>query len=306
MVSFLSSLVIMQDSSQEETVNAVEVGDKNLKEQEICEKMEEENEIPEEAEDDDYDDDDEEEEEEDGEYYDDEEEEVKSLEDEKLGENERRKISNLAEGRGEMEVGQLRGTHDPDGSDKQTGFGPSPQNKKMKVLCAEGSSTWNKLLNEFSALMKPLDNMTEVSQLVQTLQSMHSIIRCAIEVVVLLESSCHCLPDATLFIFTFFDDNFGDVIKFLMRVLSSSCGRDGEECVVLMCLEMAGTLLHMPETHHTSQQDVRAAITLLSCPWHVQVPPGSDMNCSPSLVLQLTALSSKFPHHLNGVNKQGY
>jgi hypothetical protein len=303
MVSFLSSLVIMQDSPQEETVNGVEVGERNIKE-EICEKMEEESEILEEAEDDDE----EEEEEEEYDDDDDEEEEMKSLEDEKQGENKGKKISNLAEGRGEMEFRQLRGTHEaekavPDGSDKQTGFGTSPQNEKMKVSCAEGSSTWNKLLNEFSALMKPLNNMTEVSQLVQLLQSMHSIMRCAIEVVVLLESSCHCLPDETLFIFTFFDDNFGDVIKFLMQVLSSSCERDGGECVILLCLEIVGTLLQMPEAHHASQHDVQAAIILLSCPWHMQVPPGSDMNCSPSLISHLTALSSKFPHHLNDVNK---
>jgi hypothetical protein len=297
MVSFLSSLVIVQDSPKEETVTGVEVGEKNVKEEEICNGIGEENEIHEEVEDDD-DEEEEEEEEEEEDVVDGGE--VKNLDEEK-GENGGTKISSLAEGKGEMEFGQLRGTHeaekaDCDGSDKQTGFSTSPQNEKVKMSCAEGSSTWNKLLNEFNALMKSPNNMTEISQLVQILQSMHSIIRCGIEVVILLES--HSLPDETLYILTFFD-KFGDVIKFLMQVLTSSCERDGGECVILMCLEMVGTLLYMPEAHHASQQDVEAAVTLLSCPWYMQVPPGSDMNCSPSLASQLTALSSKFPHHLN-------
>ncbi|XP_033611636.1 uncharacterized protein LOC117283163 [Cryptotermes secundus] len=152
--------------------------------------------------------------------------------------------------------------------------------------------------------MKSLNNMNEMSQLVQLLQSMHSIIRCAIEVVVLLESRCHCLPDETPFIFTFFDGNFGDMIRFLMQVvLSSSCEEDGGECVILMCLEMVGSLLHMPEIHDASRQNIEAAITLLSLPWHIHVVPGSDMNCPVSLVSQLTALSGKFSHYLNDVNK---
>jgi hypothetical protein len=119
----------------------------------------------------------------------------------------------------------------------------------------------------------------------------------------LLESRCHCLPDESPIIFTFFDDNFGDIIRFLTQVLSTSCEEDGGECVILMCLEMVGSLLHMPEAHDASRQDIEAAVTLLSLPWHIQVLPGSDMNCSVSLVSQLTALSSKFSHYLNYVNK---
>jgi hypothetical protein len=314
-VSFLSNLVIMQESPQEETANGVEGGRKKVKE-EICQKIEEENKNHEEIEEVDEEGKEEEEEEEDNG------DEVEDLEDEEEVEeeeeevNEEKKNNDWAEGRGEMESRQHRGTDeakktDHDDSNKQNGFSTSPKNKnisdtdteKVKVSCAEGSSTWNKLLNEFNALMKSLNNVNEVSQLVQLLQSMHSIISCASEVVVLLESSRHWPPDETPFIFTFFEDNFGDMIRFLIQVLSSSCEEDGGECVILICLEMVGTILHMPEAHDASQQDIEAAVTLLSLPWHKQVPPGSDMNCSLSHVSRLTGLSSKFSHYLNDVNK---
>jgi hypothetical protein len=307
MVSFLSSLIPAQAYAQEETGNGVLIGYKRLEEGKIAEEAEEEEEEEE------YDDDAEEEEEEEGEedydgdnvdYGEEKDLEGKDEEDEEKGDNEGRKNCSLAEGRNEMGFRQVGGT---DGAQKADNDDTSLQSKtisdvdtqKVKVSSAEGSSTWNKLSNELNALMKSLNSVAELSQVVQSLQSMHSIIRCAIEVVVLLESSCLCLPPEAPFVFTFFDDNFGDMMNCLLQVLSTSCGEEGGECVTLMCLEMVGTLLLMPEAREASPQDIRAALTVLSCPWHSQVPPGTDMNCSTSLVSQLSALSSKFSHNLN-------
>jgi hypothetical protein len=302
MVSFLPSLLTTQDSPQEEIESE---GEKNLREGDICKKTEEEDKIHEET----GEVEEEETEEEEENYEDDE-----GIEEEE--ENEDMDDDGAEEGGDEMKfkqngyAGEIKETDHVDSG----GRSQSPQNgdvssadaQKVKVSCAGGSKTWCKLLNEFNALMKSLKSMNEVSQLVQLLQSMHSIIRCATEVTVLLENNCRCPPDETPFVTTFFDDYFGDMIRLLVQVLATLSYEDEEvgECVILMCLEMVGSILHMPESRYALKQDIEAAVTLLSLPWLKQVPPGSDMNHSLlSRVTQLTALSSKFSNYVTFINK---
>ena len=151
-------------------------------------------------------------------------------------------------------------------------------------------------MDELNALLDSLKNTNESPQLVQLLQCMHSIIRCATEVTVLLETNNCCPVGETPFIFTFFGNCFGDTIRVLIEVLSTlSCEEDGADCVILMCLDMVGSMLHMPESHNALPQDVKAAITFLSLPWHKQVPPVSDMDHTLlPLLSKFTSLSSKF------------
>jgi hypothetical protein len=302
MVTFLSSLDAVQES-------ALEGREKIVKEDGIARKIVEENKVQEETEveeeegggDDDEEEEAEEQEEEEEEDYDD---------DDGEEEEEEKDDTAAEECKDEMEFIQDRCTEetkasDFDNSHSRSGTNAGHENEgaqKVKVSCAEGSSTWCKLLDEFNALLNSVKNTTESSQLVQLLQSMHSIIRCATEVIFLLETNNCCPLDETPFVFTFFGNYFGDMIRVLIEVVSTlSCVEDGGDCVILMCLEMVGSVLHMPESHNALQQDIKAAITLLSLPWHKQVPPVSDMNHSLlRLVSQFTSLSSKFWHFVSG------
>jgi hypothetical protein len=305
MVSFLTSLLTMQDSPQEETRSEMEGGENNIEGGEICRKIEEEDMIygeTEEVEDEEI-------EEEEEENF--EEGEVEEEEDEEMGDN------GVEEGRDKIKFKRGGYTVDTKGTDHiDSGCSTSPQigevsgadTQKVKVSCSDGSATWCKLLSEFNQLMKTLKDVNEVCQLVQLLQSMHSIIRCVTEVIVLLENDCCWPPDETRFIIIFFHDYFGDVIRLLMQILATLSYEEEEEelgeCVILMCLEMVGSVLHMPESRYASQQDVETAVTLLSLPWHKQVPPRSDMSHSLlSLVTQLTALSSKFSNYVMFIKK---
>lgn len=306
MASYLSSLLTMQDSPQEEIESELGEGQKNVKRG----KIEEEDKINEETEEIENETEEEEnyeEEEEDDDYTD-----VEDDDDDDDG---------MEESRDEMTFKQKGHAEKPKETDRavsgdkigcSTGLQSRDVNsagvQKVKVSCADGSSTWRKLLNELDALMKSLKRTNEISQLVQLLQSMHSIIRCAIEVIVLLENNCRSPPDETPFITTFFDDYFGDMIRLLVQVLATLSYENEEEemgeCVILMCLEMVGSLLHVPESRYALQQDIEAAVTLLSLPWHEQVPPEGNMNHSlSSLVTQLTALSSKFSNDATFINE---
>ena len=315
MVTFLSSLDTVQESALRESKSELVGREKAVKESGIDRKIVEENksqEMTEEVEEekgggddsyDDYDDDD------DGEW-DEEEEEEDDDDDDDDGEGEKGGTA-AEECEGEMEFIQDRCTEeaktsacDNSCSQSSTNTGPKKEGaQKVKVFCADGSSTWCKLLDEFNALLDSLKNTNEPSQSVQLLQSMHSIIRCATEVIVLLETN-NCFPvGETSFIYTFFGDCFGDTIRVLIEVLSaSSREEDGADCVILMCLDMVGSVLHMPESHDALPQDVKAAITLLSLPWHKQVPPASDMDRALlPLLSQFTSLSSKFRHFVSGI-----
>lgn len=296
MISFLSSSLILQDS-QEEIESEMEEGEKNVK-GEICKKIKEGGKIHEETE----------------EGEDELEEEEENYEEEE--ENEDMDDDGVEEGRNEMGFEQSRYAEESGYVDSggRSSCSTGPHNGDVssadtqKVSCADASLTWCKLLNEFNVLMKSLKGTNDVSRLVQLLQSMHSIIRCATEVTVLLENNCHCCPDETPFITTFFGDYFGDMIRLLVQVLATLSYEDEVEevgeCVILMCLEMVGSVLHMPESRYALKQDIEAAVTVLSLPWHREVPPGSDMNHSLlSLVTQLTALSSKFSNYVTFINE---
>ena len=316
MVTFLSTLDTVQESALTESESELVGKEKAVKEGGIDRKIVEENKIQEETEeveeekgggdDDDYDDDDDDDDEDDGEW--DEEEEDDDDDDDYDDENddgEGEKGGAAAEEcEGEMEFIQDRRTDGAKTSDFDNSCSQSSTNtglknegaQKVKIFCADGSSTWRKLLDEFNALLDSLKNTNESSQLVQLLQSMHSIIRCATEVIVLLESDDCCPVCETPFVFTFFGNGFCDMIRVLIEALRLlSCTEDGADCVILMCLDMVGSALHMPESHSALPQDIKAAITLLSLPWHKQVPPVSDMDHAVlPLLSQFTSLSSKF------------
>jgi hypothetical protein len=316
MVTFLSSVVRVQESPVEESETEVEGMEKIVKEEGVERRIVEKNKIQEETEEveeekgggEDDDDDDEEEEgvEEEEEDYDDDD------DDDDDGEEVEEDKGGIAveECKDEMEFLQDICTDDTERSDCDNRHGrcgtragaENESTQKVKVSCAEGSSTWCKLLNEFKTLVNSVKNTNELSQLVHLLQSMHSIIRCATEVIVLLESNNCCPLDETPFILTFLGDYFGGTIRVLIEVLSGlSCEEDGGECVILMCLEMVGNVIHMPESRDALQQDIEAAITLLSLPWHKEVPPVTDMDHSLlPLVLQFPSLSSKFWCYVSG------
>ena len=322
MISFLSSVGTVQESAVTESVSELVGTEKAVKEGGIDRKIVEENKIQKETEeveeekgggddDDDFDDDDdddgewgEEEEEEEGDDDDDDDDENDDGEGEKGG-------TDAEECEGETEFIEDRRTEEAeasacDNSCSQSSTNTGPKNEsaqKIKVFCADSSSTWCKLLDVFNALLDSLKNMNESSQLVQLLQSMHSIIRCATEVIVLLEANnCSPVGEAPI-IFTFFGNCFGDMIRVLIDVLSTlSCEEDGADCVILMCLDMVGSILQMPESHNALPQDIKAAITLLSLPWHKQVPPVSDMDHALlSLSSRFTSLSSKFCCFVGGI-----
>ena len=308
MVTFLSSLYTVQESALTESESELVGREIAVKEGGIDRKIVEGNKIQEETEeveeekgggddDDDDDDDDGEWDEEDEEYDDDDDDENDDGEGEKNG-------TAAEECEDEMEFIQDRRIEEAKTSacenscsQSSTNTGPKDEGaQKVKVSCADGSSTWCKLLDEFNALLDSVKNTNESSQLVQSLQSMHSIIRCATEVIVLLETNNCCPVGETPFVFTFFGNCFGDMIRVLIEVLSAlSCEEDGADCVILMCLDMVGSMLHMPESRNALPQDIKAAVTLLSLPWHKQVPPVSDMDHALlPLLSQFASLSSKF------------
>jgi len=301
MVTFLSSVDTVQDCVLPESRSELVGREKAVEEGGIDRKIVEENKIREETEeveeekgggDDGYDDDD-------GEW--DEDEEDDDDDDDENDDEEGEKGGNAAEEcEGEVEFVQEEAkTSACDNSCSQSSANTGPKNEgaqKIKVFCADGSSTWCKLLDGFNALLDSLKNTNESSQLVQLLQSMHSIVRCATEVIVLLETNNCCPMGETPLVFTFFGNCCGDMIRVLIEVLSTlSCEEDGADCVILMCLDMVGSVLHMPESRDALPQDIKAAITLLSLPWHKQVPPASDMDHALlPLLSQFTSLSSKF------------
>jgi len=310
MVTFLSSVDTLQQCAITESEGELVGREKSVKEGGTDRKIVDGNKIPEETEEveeekgggdnDDYDNDDDDD---DGEWDEEEEEEEEEDDDDDDGEGEKGGTA-AEECEGEMEFIQGRRTGEGktracDNSCSQSSSNTGPKNegaRKVKVYCADGSSTWCKLLDELNALLDSLKNTNESSQLVQLLQSMHSIIRCATEVIVLLETNSCSPVGETPFIFTFFGNCFGDMIRVLIEVLSTlSCEEDGADCVILMCLDMVGSVLHMPESCNALPQDIKAAITLLSLPWHKQVPPVSDMDHALlPLLSQSTSLSSKF------------
>jgi hypothetical protein len=296
-VTFLSSLDTLQESAVTGSESELVEREKSVKEGAIDRKIVEESkmqegteEIEEEKGDGDDDDDDD-----DDDW--DEEEEEEDDDDEGVEEEEERGGTAAEERKVETEFIQYRHTEEAkasgcDNSRSQSSTNTGPKNEcaqKVKVSCADGSSTWCKLLDELNALLDSVKNTNESSQLVQLLESMHSVIRCASEVIVLLETNNCCPVGETPFICTFFGNRFGDMIRVLIEVLSKlSCEEDGADCVILMCLDMVGSVLHMPESHNALPQDIKAAVTLLSLPWHKQVPPASYMDRT------LLPLSSKF------------
>jgi hypothetical protein len=310
LVTFLSSLDTLQESAMTESESELVGREKSVKEGAIDRKIVEENktqegteEIEEEKEDGDDDDDD------DDSDWDEEEEEEDDDDDdydygEGMQEEEERGGTAAEERKVETEFRQYRRTEEAkasacDNSRSQSGTDMGAKNgcaQKVKVFCADGSLTWCKLLAELNALLDSVKNTNESSQLVQLLESMHSVIRCASEVVVLLETNNCCPVGQSPFICTFFGNRFGDMIRILIEVLSKlSCEEDGLDCVILMCLDMAGSVLHMPESHHALPQDIKAAVTLLSLPWHKQVPPASYMDHTVlPLSSKFATLSSKF------------
>jgi hypothetical protein len=315
MVTFLSSLDTLQESALTESGNELVGREKAVKASGINLKIVEENKMLEGTEeieevkgggDDDYDDDDS--------QWDDEEDEEDDNEDDDddddddgegvVEEEEERGGTAAQERKVEMEFIQDRRTGEAkasgcDNSRSHSGTNTGPKSEcaqKFKVFCADSSSTWCKLSDEFNALLDSVKNANESSQLVQLLQSMHSIIRCASEVIVLLETNNSCPVGETPFIFTFFGNRFGDMIRVLVEVLSTlSCEEDGVDCVILMCLDMVGCVLQMPESQNALPQDIKAAVTLLSLPWHNQVPPAHDMDHSLlPLLSRFSSMSSKF------------
>ncbi|XP_069694965.1 serine/threonine-protein kinase ATR isoform X2 [Periplaneta americana] len=150
----------------------------------------------------------------------------------------------------------------------------------VKIYCIEGSYTWYKLRKQLKSLIKCVKDKTEALEVVRILQPVHSIVRCAMEAVVLLENNCRCPPAASPYLFVFFDGSIGDVVECLTKVLSTvSFTRieDFEE-VFVICVEIVGILLHMPESVHAPREQIKTAITLLSVPWHKYVSPLGDMD----------------------------
>ncbi|KAJ4431845.1 hypothetical protein ANN_20451 [Periplaneta americana] len=119
----------------------------------------------------------------------------------------------------------------------------------VKIYCIEGSYTWYKLRKQLKSLIKCVKDKTEALEVVRILQPVHSIVRCAMEAVVLLENNCRCPPAASPYLFVFFDGSIGDVVECLTKVLSTvSFTRieDFEE-VFVICVEIVGILLHLPD-----------------------------------------------------------